>query len=70
MPVDKAAALANGKIYTGREALDLGQLWTPWATATTPLEWLAKKNVRCRAAALAPPERGSWLPHAPRPGSA
>ena len=61
MPVDKAAALANGKIYTGREALDLG-LVDALGDRHDALEWLAKEcQVSAQRPLLAPPERGSWL---------
>lgn len=61
MPREKAAALADGRIFTGREALRLG-LVDELGGQTSALRWLA---VNCGVPANRPlikkPEEGFWL---------
>ncbi|SDF59176.1 signal peptide peptidase SppA [Desulfovibrio legallii] len=61
MSPDKAAELANGKIYTGREALALG-LVDALGDRQDALEWLAREcGVPAQRPLLSPPEGRSWL---------
>lgn len=61
MPRERAAALANGKIFTGREALKLG-LVDEMGGQEAAVRWLADRTgVPADRTLLRRPEKNSWL---------
>ena len=61
MPREKAAALADGRIFTGREALKLG-LVDELGGQAEALRWLAAEcGIPVRRPLIRKPEEGSWL---------